>query len=43
LPENSIPLALLFFNIGVELDQVFFILAVLAGYQLRKKSHCRPF
>ncbi len=33
LPENSIPLALLFFNIGVEIGQVLFILAVLAIYQ----------
>ena len=30
LPENSIPLALLFFNIGVEIGQVLFIAAVLA-------------
>jgi hydrogenase/urease accessory protein HupE len=33
LPENSIPLALLFFNVGVEIGQVFFILAVLAFYK----------
>ena len=32
LPENSIPLALLFFNIGVEIGQVLFIVAVLAFY-----------
>jgi len=31
LPENSIPLALLFFNIGVEIGQVLFIAAVLAS------------
>jgi hydrogenase/urease accessory protein HupE len=30
LPQNSIPLALLFFNIGVEIGQLLFIAAVLA-------------
>ena len=30
LPANSIPLALLFFNIGVEIGQLLFIAAVLA-------------
>ena len=29
LPQNRIPLALLFFNVGVELGQLFFIFAVL--------------
>jgi hydrogenase/urease accessory protein HupE len=33
LPVNSIPLALLFFNIGVELGQVAFIIAVLAAHK----------
>ncbi len=37
LPENSIPLALLFFNIGVEIGQVLFIMAVLAIYHVAKK------
>jgi hydrogenase/urease accessory protein HupE len=37
LPENSIPLALLFFNIGVEIGQVLFIVAVLAFYHLARK------
>ena len=37
LPENSIPLALLFFNIGVEIGQVLFIVAVLAVYHVAKK------
>jgi HupE / UreJ protein len=37
LPENSIPLALLFFNIGVEFGQIMFIVAVLALYHLAKK------
>jgi hydrogenase/urease accessory protein HupE len=37
LPENAIPLALLFFNVGVEIGQVLFILAVLVLYRLVKK------
>ncbi len=37
LPENSIPLALLFFNIGVEIGQVLFIVVVLAIYKLLSK------
>ena len=38
LPENSIPLALLFFNVGVEIGQVGFILAMLAIYHLARKA-----
>jgi hydrogenase/urease accessory protein HupE len=34
LPENSIPLALLFFNVGVEIGQLLFIVAVLAAMRL---------
>ena len=30
LPQNSIPMALLFFNVGVEIGQLLFIAAVLA-------------
>jgi len=37
LPENAIPLALLFFNVGVEVGQVLFILAVLVLYHATKK------
>lgn len=37
LPENSIPLALLFFNVGVEIGQVMFIVAVLAFHHFAKK------
>lgn len=37
LPSNAIPLALLFFNIGVELGQITFIIAVLAIYKLLTK------
>ena len=37
LPEQSIPLALLFFNVGVELGQLLFVAAVVsAGWVLRK-------
>jgi hypothetical protein len=31
LPQNSIPLALFFFNVGVEIGQVLFVAAVLSG------------
>jgi hydrogenase/urease accessory protein HupE len=34
LPENSIPFALLFFNIGVEIGQLLFIAAVFAATRL---------
>ncbi len=34
LPANSIPLALLFFNVGVEIGQLLFIAAVLAAMRL---------
>jgi hydrogenase/urease accessory protein HupE len=34
LPEHAIPLALLFFNLGVEAGQLLFIAAVLAGWFL---------
>jgi len=34
LPENSIPLALLFFNIGVEIGQVLFIVVVLTIHKV---------
>lgn len=37
LPEQSIPLALLFFNVGVELGQLLFVAVVVsAGWVLRK-------
>ena len=37
LPEQSIPLALLFFNVGVELGQLLFVTAVVsAGWALRQ-------
>jgi len=37
LPQDNLPLALLFFNIGIEIGQIVFILAVLAvWYMIRK-------
>lgn len=36
LPQNNIPLALLFFNIGVEIGQLSFIVAVLAVARLAR-------
>lgn len=37
LPQNAIPLALLFFNVGVEIGQLLFIAAVLVVIHLAKK------
>lgn len=37
LPQQSIPLALLFFNVGVELGQLLFVAAVVAAGWLLKK------
>jgi len=34
LPQTEIPAALLFFNLGVELGQVLFVLGVVVAYQL---------
>ena len=43
LPENSIPLALLFFNVGVEIGQVLFIVAMLAIYRALSRLSARRF
>jgi hydrogenase/urease accessory protein HupE len=37
LPQNAIPVALLFFNLGVEVGQLLFIAAVLAVIALTRK------
>ena len=37
LPQNAIPMALLFFNVGVEIGQLLFIIAVLALAMLAKR------
>ena len=34
LPQNNIPLALLFFNIGIEIGQIAFLLLVIGGWWL---------
>ena len=46
LPQNAIPLALLFFNLGVEIGQLIFIVAVLAAVAaasrlMRKRANPR--
>ncbi len=43
LPQNSIPLALLFFNVGVEIGQLLFVVAVLVlGALLNRLLRNRP-
>ena len=42
LPGSDVPLALLFFNVGVELGQLLFICVLLVGFYLVKGS-CRLF
>jgi hydrogenase/urease accessory protein HupE len=37
LPQASIPIALLFFNVGVEIGQLFFIASVLAALKLARE------
>lgn len=37
LPENAIPLALLFFNVGVEIGQLLFVVVLLAGAALVRR------
>ena len=34
LPQNNIPLALLFFNIGIEIGQIAFLLLVIGAWWL---------
>ena len=38
LPQDNIPLALLFFNVGIEIGQIAFIVAALAIWWLLKRS-----
>lgn len=37
LPQDNVPLALLFFNIGIEIGQILFILAILAVWFIVRK------
>jgi hypothetical protein len=38
LPQSNVPLALLFFNIGIEAGQIAFLLLLLAGWWLFKQA-----
>src|SRR4051794_8611030 len=45
LPQNAIPLALLFFNVGVEIGQLIFVVAVLAAAAIASRlmrRHAEP-
>jgi hydrogenase/urease accessory protein HupE len=42
LPEHAIPLALLFFNIGVEIGQLLFVAAVIALHRVWMRLEVRP-
>ena len=45
LPQNAIPLALLFFNVGVEIGQLIFVVAVLAVAAIASRllrGHAEP-
>lgn len=42
LPQNSIPLALLFFNVGVEIGQLLFVAALLAAAALVRRVTVPP-
>jgi uncharacterized protein (DUF983 family) len=37
LPQDNVPLALLFFNVGIEIGQIAFIVAILAVWFLVRK------
>ena len=41
LPQGQIPLALLFFNVGVEAGQLVFVAAVLAGVALCRRANLK--
>jgi hypothetical protein len=38
LPQNNVPLALLFFNIGIEIGQIIFVLIALSIWWLIKRA-----
>jgi hypothetical protein len=38
LPQDNVPLALLFFNVGIEIGQIAFILVVLAAWMLVRRQ-----
>ncbi len=39
LPQIDIPLALLFFNVGVELGQLAFVLTVMGVFSALRRAH----
>jgi hypothetical protein len=41
LPQKSIPTALLFFNVGVEIGQVLFVLALVAAFLVLRPLFAR--
>lgn len=42
LPSTELPIALLFFNIGVEIGQILFVAALFAGYAVLRLLSRRP-
>ena len=38
MPQSSIPIALLFFNVGVEIGQLLFVAAVLAAIAVGRRA-----
>ncbi|MDX1335903.1 MAG: HupE/UreJ family protein [Gammaproteobacteria bacterium] len=42
LPENAIPLALLFFNIGVEVGQLLFVASMVLMYRIWRMTTLQP-
>ena len=42
LPSTELPIALLFFNIGVEIGQILFVAALFAGYAVLRVLSRRP-
>ena len=41
LPQTELPTALLFFNVGVEIGQVLFVLALVAGFVVLRPALVR--
>jgi hydrogenase/urease accessory protein HupE len=41
LPQTELPTALLFFNVGVEIGQVLFVLALVAGFLVLRPAFVR--
>ena len=41
LPQTELPIALLFFNVGVEIGQILFVLALMAGFFALRAAYTR--